>query len=111
MLTSPPILMQVEEPSTLTKPGPYAAHEWSDVERLSGSRLPEAVMSDFWRPDCSAAVAAMPVSSSVVITSRNFRIRPFSAPRQAALADEFDADRLAAAPHHFAAAPRPRVAR
>ena len=41
MLTAPPIFTQV--PSTLTKPGPYAAHELLLSAPFSGSNLPEAV--------------------------------------------------------------------
>ena len=43
MLTAPPIFTQVPVPSTLTKPGPYAAHELLLSAPFSGSNLPEAV--------------------------------------------------------------------
>ncbi len=39
MLVAPPILMQVPEPSTLTKPGPKAAQEFPLAVPFSGSNL------------------------------------------------------------------------
>jgi hypothetical protein len=36
MLTAPPIFTQVSVPSILTKPGPYAAQELTDVAPFKG---------------------------------------------------------------------------
>src|SRR5882757_1947979 len=50
-------------------------------------------------------------SSTATMAKHVFRIRPFIARRWTVLADEFDAERFAVAPDHFAGAPGAGVAR
>ena len=58
MLVAPPILTQVPEPSTLTKPGPKAAQELPLAVPFSGSNLSGgAGLSCLWGLDCWAGAA------------------------------------------------------
>src|SRR5882724_8975082 len=80
ILTAPPIFTQVSVPSTLTNPGPNAAHEW-----------PAAAPRQRSQGGCFAS-------------------RLFIACHPLLLPDELDADRLSAAPDHFAGSAGPCVA-
>jgi hypothetical protein len=112
MLTAPPIFTQVSVPSTLTNPGPNAAHELPAAARFSGSSLLEAVgLSGFRSLGCSASAIEAGSSAAVTIARRLFRIPPFIACHLFLLPDELDAHRLSATPDHFAGAAGPCVAR
>src|SRR5258708_40199882 len=107
MLVAPPILMQVPEPSTLTKPGPKAAQELPLVVPFSGSNLSGgAGLSGLWGLDCwaSAAEAGRARSS---MARRMVRMPPFNACHRLALPDKPDANRLATPPDGFAPPPGP----
>ena len=113
MLTAPPIFTQVSVPSTLTNPGPNAAHELPAAAPFSGSSLPVPVgLSGFRWLDCSAnASEAGSSAATATIARRVFRIPPFIACHPLLLPDELDADRLSATPDHFAGPAGPCVAR
>jgi hypothetical protein len=111
MLVAPPILMQVPEPSTLTKPGPKAAQELPLAVPFNGSNFSDgAGLSGLWGLDCWAG-AAEAGRARIIMARRKVRIPPFSACHRLTLPDEPDANSLAAAPDHFAPPPRPGVAR
>jgi hypothetical protein len=81
---APPNYMQVLVPSIRTKPAPYSAHEFADLAPFSGSTLPEvAALSDRGIRGCSANLA-LAGKSTATITSRDFRIPRFTAPRRSA---------------------------
>src|SRR3981189_1970963 len=112
MLTAPPIFTQVSVPSTLTNPGPNAAHELPEAAPFSGSNLPvPAGFAGFRWLDCSASAIEAGRSATATIARRVFRIPPFIACHPLLLPDELDADRLSATPDHFAGPAGPCVAR
>src|SRR6266852_8708155 len=112
MLTAPPIFTQVSVPSTLTNPGPNAAHELPAAAPFSGSSLPvPAGLSGFRSLGCSASAIEAGSSAAATIARRMFRIPPFIAYHPVLLPDELDADRLSATPDHFAGPAGPCVAR
>src|SRR5258708_32402131 len=105
MLVAPPILMQVPEPSTLTKPGPKAAQELPLAVPFSDSNLSGgAGLSGLWGLDCwaSAAEAGRARSS---MARRMGRMPPFNACHRLALPDTPDSHRHATSPDHFATPP------
>ena len=111
MLTAPPIFTQVSVPSTLTNPGPNAAHELPAAAPFSGSNLPvPAGLSGFRWLDCSASAIEAGSSATATIARRVFRIPPFIACHPLLLPDELDADRLSATPDHFAGPAGPCIA-
>jgi hypothetical protein len=76
-LTAPPIFTQVSVPSTLAKPGPYAAQVLPVLAPLVASSLLEVVgLSAFGRLDGSANTIEAG-SSATTIKRRVLRIRPF----------------------------------
>ena len=105
MLTEPPIFTQVCVPSTLTKPSPYTAQGCrrgrasADVVGQRGScRIFAVGTARRRRRGRQHGVMRSPGGW--------FASRLFIAGERPALADELDADRLAAAPDHFATSPR-----
>jgi hypothetical protein len=105
MLTAPPIFTQVSVPSTLTKPGPYAAQALPLAARLTGSCLSGfADLSGIW-PLGGSTSADEAGSNAMRIARRVFRIPPFSAGDLASLPDGLDANRSSAAPGHLAIPP------
>jgi hypothetical protein len=112
MLTAPPSFTQVSVPSTLTKPGPYAAQELLVPARFPGSSLPEfADLSGFWLLPDGPASAAEAGSTAMTMARRVFRIPPFIAEELLLLLNELDADGHSATPDHLAVSSGPGVAR
>ena len=109
-LMSPPTFTQVSLPLTLTKFGPYAAQALASLRLVGNGLSGVSVLAGF--RGASGSAAAIETDSAVIRkTSRMFRIAPFIAVGVGWLANELDAGRLAAAPHHFAAPSGAGIAR
>jgi hypothetical protein len=78
----PPIFTQVDDPSTLTKPGPYSAHELTAAFGARNGIDAAAGLSGLWSRNCCADTDDADNTASTM-TGKNFRIRRFYRGRRA----------------------------